>query len=182
MIADGTIGPDALDGPGRSAKIIVDRAIEQIKLRRDVGQSLGNGLGTQLFERPSQPSPRDDAPPHRSDDVAYQIQKERLESERRKNRQAAIDEQVQNGRLVPSDDVRAEMTRLARQVDDENAAMLADYATAIAGQFAVPQRDVLHLLREVRAEKKAIAAKRATAIIETIPETVETVIEQDDRT
>lgn len=184
-IAEGKIGPDALQGEGRAAKIIVDRAMAQVRLRRDPGQSLGNGLGTRLFEEPEQAGVRDErrarevAPPliDRGDDIALQIQQERLESERRKNRLASIDEAVKLGKLVPADDVRAEMTRLARQVDDENAAMLADFASAIAGQFGVQQRDVLHLLRQVRAEKKAAAARRAAAQVEEVPETVEVVVE-----
>lgn len=184
-IAEGKIGRDALQGEGRAAKIIVDRAIAQVRLRRDPGQSLGNGISTRLFDEPAEPVVRDDrrerdaAPPlvDRGDDIALQIQQERLESERRKNRLASIDEAVKLGKLVPADDVRAEMTRLARQVDDENAAMLADFASAIAGQFGVQQRDVLHLLRQVRNEKKAAAARRASAMVEEVPETVEVVVE-----
>src|SRR5690606_29955068 len=133
------------------------------------------GLATRLF--PSEASPvsagaKTPAMPDRSDDVAYQIQQERLESERRKNRLATVDEAVKLGQLVPADEVRAEMTRLARQVDDENAAMLADFASSIAGKFGLPQRDVLHLLREVRNQKKASSARRAAALVDELPETV----------
>jgi hypothetical protein len=47
-IAAGMIGPDALDGQGRNAKVIVARAVEQIKRKRNIGQALGNGLMTRL--------------------------------------------------------------------------------------------------------------------------------------
>jgi len=184
-IAEGKIGPDALQGEGRLAKIIVDRAMAQVRLRRDPGQAVGNGIATRLFDLPEAVAadqnrlPREPLalPIDRSDDVALQIQQERLESEKRKNRLASIDEAVKLGKLVPADDVRAEMMRLARQVDDENAAMLADFASAIAGRFAVQQRDVLHLLREIRNEKKAASARRASALVEDVPETVEVQVE-----
>lgn len=184
-IAEGKIGRDALQGEGRSAKIIVDKALAQVRLRRDPGQAVGNGLTTKLFgdgdvaggdaERSSSTG---SAPP-RSDDVAHQIQQERLERERRNNRLAALDEAVRQANLVPTDAVRAEMARLARRVDEANAAMLADFASAIAGRFSLPQRDVLHLLREVRTEKKASLARQASALLEDVPETIEATIEDD---
>lgn len=179
-IAEGKIGPDALDGEGRSAKIIVDRALEQIKARRDVGQSLGNGIGTRVFGATGAATdqPTSTAPPLRTDDVAYQIQLERLKSERRKNERDAVEEATRRGKLVPADDVRAQMARLARQVDEVNAAMLVDFASAIAGKFSLPQRDVLHLLREVRNEKKGVAAEVAKEQSEDVPATVEYVIEE----
>lgn len=179
-IAEGKIGPDALDGEGRSAKIIVDRALEQIKARRDVGQSLGNGIGTRVFGAAGAATdqPTSTAPPLRTDDVAYQIQLERLKSERRKNERDAVEEATRRGKLVSADDVRAQMARLARQVDEVNAAMLVDFASAIAGKFSLPQRDVLHLLREVRNEKKGVAAQVAKEQSEDVPATVEYVIEE----
>jgi hypothetical protein len=42
----------------------------------------------------------------------------------------------------------------------------------------LPQRDVLHLLRQVRNEKKGAAAMIAKAEAETLSETVETIVEE----
>jgi hypothetical protein len=177
MLTAGIIGPDCLVGEGRSAKIDVAKAVEQIRLRRDPGQALGNGLTTQLFT-PDVPTAGASSPLlTRNDDVALQIQQERLESERRKNRIAAQDELVRQGQLVPADTVRSQMTKLAKQVDDENGAMLADFATEIAGAFQIPQRDVLHLLRKVRNEKRAAIAERARSDAAIVPVTVEMVVE-----
>lgn len=172
MLTAGIIGQDCLVGEGRSAKIDVAKAVRQIGLRRDIGQSLSNGIGTQLTlpEQPAAPKP------NKTDDLAQQLQQERLESERRKNRIAASEELVRQGQLVPADQVRASMTKLARQVDDENGAMLADFASEIASKFGLVQRDVLHLLRHVRNEKKAAAAERARARAAELPATVEIVV------
>jgi hypothetical protein len=174
MLTAGIIGQDCLVGEGRSAKIDVAKAVRQIGLRRDIGQSLGNGIGTQLTlpDEPTAPKP------NKTDDLAQQLQQERLESERRKNRIAASEELVRQGQLVPADQVRASMTKLARQVDDENGAMLADFASEIASKFGLVQRDVLHLLRQVRNEKKAAAAERAKARAAELPATVEIVVSE----
>lgn len=176
-IAEGKIGHDAIDGEGRSAKIIVDVALAQIRSRRDVGQSLGNGLQTRI-NNIGEFGPSTVELPQRSDDVAHQIQLERLKQERRKNEQASVDEAIRQSRLVPADDVRAQMSRLARQVDEANASMLADFAAAIAGKYSLPQRDVLHLLREVRNSKKALASATAAKEAADIAPTVEFTVDQ----
>jgi hypothetical protein len=178
MLTAGIIGADCLVGEGRHAKIDVTKAVEQISLRRDIGQSLGNGIGT-LLTVPEEPTTPRLPSGNKTDDLAQQLQQERLESERRKNRIAASDELVRQGQLVPSDQVRASMTKLARQVDEENGAMLADFASAIASKFELPQRDVLHLLRQVRSEKKAAASERARARAAEIPATVEMVVSEE---
>lgn len=176
-IAEGVIGPDCLDGEGRNARIIVDRAKAQIKLRRDPGQAMGNGLGTRLDFGPTEP-PAGEEPerPIKRDDVAHQIQLERLEQEKRRNRRETIDEEVRLGTLVPAGEVRAQMTRLAQQIDEANGAMLADFAAAIAARFELPQRDVLHELRRVRTDKKSAEAERAKARAQSMPATVELVV------
>lgn len=176
-LSDGVIGRECLDGEGRNARIIVDRAKAQIALRRDPGQAMGNGLGTRLDFGPSEPqTPDEPERPQKRDDVAHQIQLERLEQEKRRNRRETIDEQERLGTLVSAGEVRAQMTRLAQQVDEANGAMLADFAAAIAARFELPQRDVLHELRRVRTEKKAAEAERARDRAKALPETVELVV------
>ena len=142
---------------------------------------MGNGLATRLDFVPSEPQTTDEPErPQKRDDVAHQIQLERLEQEKRRNRREAIDEQERLGSLVPAGEVRAQMTRLAQQIDEANGAMLADFAAAIAARFEVPQRDVLHELRRVRTDKKAAEAERAKARAQSMPATVELVVAEGD--
>ncbi|RUW70517.1 hypothetical protein [Mesorhizobium sp. M2A.F.Ca.ET.067.02.1.1] len=187
-ISAGMIGKDALEGEGRSAKIIVSRAIEQIRQRRDISQALNNGLSTRLdLDEPGEAADAGDllpagagkpsSEPLKPQTVDDEIKQERLQSERRRNRVAAQEEAEKLGRLVDAGTVRAEMAKLAQAVDDENAGMLADFATAIAAQFSIPQRDVLHLLRRIRNEKKAAAADRARRRAASLPERVEMIVE-----
>jgi hypothetical protein len=189
-IAAGMIGPDALDGQGRNAKVIVAKAKEQIARKRDIGQALGNGLSTRLALDPEEAAdasgllpagvgkPDDTDRSLKSTSVDDELKQQRLEAERRRNRLAAEDEAARRGRLVDAAHVRAQMTKLAQAVDDENAGMLADFASAVAAEFKLPQRDVLHLLRKVRAEKKAGAADRARRRASGLPEFVEAIIEE----
>ncbi len=179
-ITEGKIGPECLVGEGRTAKVNVELAKQQVGLRRDPGQSLGNGIGTRLFDQPATPTATPPAFRSDRDDVAQRIQEERLEAEQRKNRIAAREELVEQGRLVPAVEMRAQLIRVAKQVDEENGAMLADFAAAIASKFGLPSRDVLHLLRGVRNEKKALAAERLRRLGEDVPETVEVVLEVED--
>src|SRR5689334_5339706 len=85
MIKAKIIGEDAITPEGR---VKFEIASAQIASRRHVGQSLGNGLMTRLEGAPkpdlSQPAKSDES---EEGDVAKQIQLERLEQERRKNRQ-----------------------------------------------------------------------------------------------
>ncbi|RWC25893.1 MAG: hypothetical protein EOS27_26955 [Mesorhizobium sp.] len=182
-IAAGMIGKDALEGQGRNAKVIVARAVEQIKLKRNIGQALGNGLSTRLDLDPEdQPEPPRSTPAdvdRLTPNVDNELKQQRLEAERRRNRLAAEDEAARRGRLVDATLVRAEMTKLAQAIEDENAGMLTDFASAVAAEFKLPQRDVLHLLRKVRADKKAGAADRARRRAASLPEFVEAIIEED---
>lgn len=182
-IAAGMIGRDALDGQGRNAKVIVARAIEQIARKRDIGQALGNGLMTRLELDPVDAPAADTKPTGAGSEptqtsVDHELKQQRLEAERRRNRLAAEDEARSRGRLVDASQVRAEMTKLAQAIEDENAGMLTDFASAVAAEFKLPQRDVLHLLRKVRAEKKAGAADRARRRAAALPEFVEMIIEE----
>ncbi|TIW72937.1 MAG: hypothetical protein E5V58_13000 [Mesorhizobium sp.] len=176
-ISEGTIGRDALEGEGRNARVIVTRAIAQIKQRRDIGQALGNGLSTRLdLADSAEPAGEGELQP-KPPTVDDQIKEERLQSERRRNRVAAVEEAAQLGRLVDAGTVKAEMVKLAQALEDENSGMLADFAASIAAQFGLPQRDVLHLLRRIRTDKKAAAADRARRRAESLPERVSMIVE-----
>lgn len=170
MIQDGIIGADALAGEGRSARIIVERAVEQIRTRRHVGQALGNGIETLL----DAPAATDSKPA--TDDTAALIQLERLDQERRKNRQAERNEAVANGRLVPGEELQRQVGKSSQTVMNWAVGLAPDIADAIAAQFKLPQRDVLHLVRNVMRDRRAAIAQDLKLAAAEMPETVETVI------
>jgi hypothetical protein len=184
MIASGIIGRDAMQGEGRSARIVVEKAVEQIRTRRHVGQALGNGLGTRLDEvvtPAAEPATTEQKAPTltlltKPDDTASLIQLERLEQERRKNRQAERDEAIANGKLVAGEELQRRVAKASQTVVNTFSGMAPDIANAIAAKFELPQRDVLHLVRHVMREKRLGAATALKTEAETMPETVEIVI------
>lgn len=180
-ISAGIIGADAMVGEGRSARIHVGRAIEQIRARRHIGQAMGNGLLTDLREAPlvgpDTPSPEHGELSRKPADPAELIQIERLESERRKNRMAAVDEARRLGTLVEAEAVQREVGKAAQATVNVFTGMAPDLANAIAAKFEVPQRDVLHLIRQVMNEKRAALATQLKTDAAALPQTREIVIE-----
>jgi hypothetical protein len=178
MIASGIIGRDALKGEGRGARIIAEVARRQIADRRHPGQAMGNGLQTRLDmdggldEEASRQVPA--SPPLLKDDPAKQILVERLEQEQRKNRMARIEEARQLGELVLAEDMQR---AIGKALSDQLAiftGMAPDIANAIAAKFELPQRDVLHLVRQVMNEKRGVAAAKVRSAGAAMAETVET--------
>jgi hypothetical protein len=182
LISEGKIGPDAINGDGRSAKLILERAMAQFRDRRDVGQALGNGIHART-QLPVQAEPAPEAVASSKpapivlpvDPTAERIQRERLEQERIKTERMKREEAVAEGRYMPSQAAREEMGRVASSVIRIVEGGLADMATAISARFALPQRDVMHELqkafREVRsrasAEHRAKAEAEAAVVEET---------------
>lgn len=174
MITSGMIGADALVGAGRYARIKVEMAVAQIRGRRDVGQALGNGLGTRLSDTPTQQADAKLLP--RDPDTTELIALERLASERRRNRLAEIEEAERMGRLVPAEDMQREVGKVAQRLVNTFTGMVPDIANAIAAEYSLPARDLVHLIRRVMNEKRADAAQELGATAAEMPDTVEVVV------
>ena len=174
MITSGMIGKDALVGEGRSARVLVETAVEQIRKRRDVGQALGNGLGTRLSDAPAQQADAKLLP--RDPDTTELIALERLASERRRNRLAEIEEAERMGRLVPAEDMQREVGKVAQRLVNTFTGMVPDIANAIAAEYSLPARDLVHLIRRVMNEKRADAAQELGEAAAEMPDTVEVVV------
>lgn len=185
MISQGKIGADALEGEGRSAKVRVATARAQLRRNLDIGQRLGNGINTRLADgeharqvAPPTPAPEPIAPVSSDGFLEEQIKREKLRAAQYANRKAAEDEEVRRGRLVDTAATTALMTAIAATMLQTFEASLADLATAVAGKFEIPQRDVLHLLRtEFRTVREKAAAqerRRSAGLPETISATIGT--------
>ncbi|WP_099864719.1 hypothetical protein [Pararhizobium haloflavum] len=184
LVKDGVIGPDCLAGEGRSARVIVARAVQEIRRKRDVGQSVGNGLTTRLDEAPVQtdafvaePIPTREVQP-RLDTVEDQIKREKLAHQRMVNRRAAEEEETRRGSLMPTDAARVEMTQIAATMMQIFEGALPEFATAIAGKFELPQRDVLHELKQVYRDVRKAAEARERRRAASLSATEEVEIEE----
>lgn len=170
-IASGQIGPDALQGEGRSARIVVDRAKRQLNGRLDVAQRVGmNGLTTRIAISPNaQPSDvpllqqTDKRPPEtfqsQSDLVADQIAREKLDQAKIQTARAKREEALASGRFILADEARSEITRAVAMAYRVMEGGLADMATHLAGQFELPQRDILHHLQQAYRKVRERAAQ-----------------------
>lgn len=162
-IASGQIGPDALDGTGRNARIIVDKARRQLTGRLDVAQRVGlNGLGNRVTAPAAmepEPEPSNYRPPSQSDAIADQIAKEKLEQAKMQTARAKREEALAEGRYIRADEAKAEITRAVAMAYRVMEGGLADMSTYLAGQFEVPQRDILHHLQKAFRDVRVRAAQ-----------------------
>jgi predicted XRE-type DNA-binding protein len=94
------------------------------------------------------------------DTIEDQLKRAKLEEQLRRNRMKAAEEALQSGLLMSSDEAREQMARIAGQVLQLFEGALPDFAARIAEKFGVPQRDVLHLLREETRKLRSRAAEK----------------------
>lgn len=164
-LAEGKISGAAVIGVGRLAKIDEALACEQLAETLDFGQRGGNGHATDLtFDGPGMETT--------SRSIDRQIQAQRLLKIERENRQAVAEEAIANGRLLDAAEARQHVTREIGQLLVRLEGSLPELATAIAGQFKLPQRDVLHLLRAKWREVRMAASIEARERAEPLPESV----------
>jgi hypothetical protein len=82
------------------------------------------------------------------------------------------EEAVANGQLVDAAEARQVAGRETARLLTRLEGSLADFATAVAAQFKLPQRDVLHTLRQEMRKVRAAAAIEVRERAEPLPETV----------
>lgn len=157
-IAEGKLGPNELEGTGRSAKIKVPEALAALKLRLDAAQMLGNGLGTKLNVQPAAQAPsRQQAA---EDDLDLQLKQAKLAQQLAINARHEEEAKARAGVYVLAADSKAEMARLAAELMQSFEGGLSDIATALAAQYQLPQRDVVHMVRKQFREVRAKIAER----------------------
>lgn len=173
-IEAGQIFGQAIVGEGRSALIDEAVAVEQLKKTRDIDQAHSmNGLGTRLELDEPTPAPPSATPPSApADTVEGKIALARLEGLERTNRRAQIEEAEQLGRLVDVDQARAAASREIRQIIARFEGSLSDLSSAIAAEFKLEPRAVLHLLRARFREIRRAGAIEAKERAEPMPDRV----------
>jgi hypothetical protein len=191
-LTEGKISAAALQGSGRSAKIIVERAKADLRITLDVSQRLGNGIETRLdpgeISMPAgtadgdggvKSSPFVKEPPQLSG-IDHEIKQQKLEQLRRANRNAAIADAQASGVLMETEAAKAGMLRVASGMMLVFEGGLTDLASAVAAEFKLPQRDVLHLMRREFRKVRETAAKHVKAEAVDLPESVETSVQAEE--
>ena len=113
------------------------------------------------------------------DTVEDQLKRAKLEEQLRRNRIQAADEALRQGMLMSADDAREQMTRIAGMMLQIFEGALPDFAAAMAAQFDIPQRDVLHLLRAEFKKVRKTAAMKERARADEVEKDVATSVELD---
>lgn len=192
-IAQGQIGPEAMVGEGRAARINVAVAMRQLRDRLDIGQRLANGLTTRIEVPGGQdglPLPPTAAaagapqpatvPPTREPTVEDQLKAEKLWRARSDRRKREREERAEAGLYTRTEDASREMKRMAAGILEAVEGGLDGMARAISARFEVPTRDVLHLMRgEFRGVRERIAQGHRAAAA-TLAETIEDPVAEDD--
>jgi DNA-binding transcriptional regulator YdaS (Cro superfamily) len=160
-IREGKIGPDALVGAGRSARIRPDLARRQVGQRRDAAQAMANGLGTKLAGGASD----------QETDAA--LKAERLRELQFRNARAAEEALARRGVFVRADMVSPAMARMAAKMLTVFEAGLYEIADELAAQMGLDRRTVLHNVRGKWREIRAKAAEAARREAAEVPEFVE---------
>jgi hypothetical protein len=178
-ITAGHIGPDALVGQGRDARINVAVANAQLRERLDPSQRFGlNGITTRL-EQPAPVAPlvETPAPPPPTlplvDSVETRIKAEKLRQAELTTRRAEEADRLSRGVYILAKSARDENVRVAAKLFEAFDGALADFASALAAKYQIPQRDSLHLLRsELRRVRDRVSTEFAMAAAAE-PETIE---------
>lgn len=190
-IAEKKIGPEALDGQGRSAKIRLQTAQRHLRERLDVNQRFGlNGLSTKLGEQPGIGAPQAGNATEASSDassddaggnggaelltqpttVEKRIQEQKLRQAEIRTEEMERERRAAQGLYTRTSDAKAGIERVAAAMIKVFEAGLVDLANSVAAKFSVPQRDAIHLLRNEFRSIRAKAAKSAAAEGETMPQ------------
>jgi hypothetical protein len=202
----GILTEAAFAGSDKTGRLIYDVAVNEVRRNRDIGQSLGNGVATrtapteagaegagQMQDGPRPPtSPRPPAPNTQAQDevtgpapaparetIEDQLKRAKLEEQLRRNRIMASEEAERQGRLLAAADARQQMARVAGLMLQIFEGALPNIADAMAAQFGVPQRDVLHLLRAEMRKVRSAAARNERARSQDVERNVTARLEED---
>ncbi len=160
-ISEGKIGPEALVGEGRSARINADIANAHLRDRLDPSQRFGlNGLTTRLDPvSMTTPSVAPSVSVPFVDTVETQLKAEKLRQAQLSTRRSEEQDRLLRGVYIFARDVLDEKKRIAAKLVEAFDGALADFASALAAKYEIPSRDALHLLR---AEFRKVRGRLAT--------------------
>lgn len=186
-ITAGQIGPEALVGEGRGARIRVDVANAHLRERLDVDQRFGlNGITTRLDPAPApvEPPPaaprRDEPTPAPIDSAEEKIKQNKARQAELTTRRLEEQDRLSRGVYILARDARDENTRIAAKLFEAFDGAIADFASAISAKYKIPARDVTHLLRGELRKVRERAAVEFAALAAAEPETIDDLENHDE--
>lgn len=184
-IADGKIHGPALAGEGRSARVVVSVAQQQLQRTLEPSQRFGANGAALRTVAPAQhhaapPAPRRE--PRRGDDAGSEkftpadeladlrIRRERIITEREER-----NEQLEIGRYMLAADVRREMAKAVTSAYLVMEQGIAEMAADLSSKYELPQKDVQYALMASFRNIRTNASRSFKEKAEREPEFVEDV-------
>ncbi|WP_319533406.1 hypothetical protein [uncultured Cohaesibacter sp.] len=153
MLSEGKISGEAVHGEGRRAKIDVEVACRQIGVRRDIGQSLGNGATTNLnpdagvsqsqSADPDHTGQRLQREPTEDEIVNQELREYKRRAAARKDRQEEEEELLRVGRLMKTEDAVREMERIVALITDILTGHPDRLGDELAAEFQITDKRAL---------------------------------------
>jgi hypothetical protein len=125
----------------------VPEALAALKLKLDMSQMTGNGSGTRLNFATAAAVPKTDTTKAQEDPIEMRFKQAKLEQQEAINRKIAEEEKARAGVYMLADEARAEAAKLAGQLLQAFEGGLNEMAAALAAEYKLPQRDVVHTIR-----------------------------------
>lgn len=185
----GILGPDVLDGEGQRAKVKLEPALRQIRLRRDPSQALGNGFkvntgapdlpaSADLLSFPPteanlvRDQARDEAAGAPRDEIGDALRRTKLQREEISLRRAQAEEREAQGLYMRTDQVQAGYAKVAAGVMTAIEGAIPEIAQEMAAELDVPARDAQHVIRKALAKARTKAADLVRRTLQDLPATV----------
>lgn len=176
-IGEGKISGNALIGEGRKARVNVEIALQQVGIRRDVGQAFGNGLKTRLDLGDEFPNHNKDINFHSSAAIANNAQEkiviEKLRQSQITTAQLERKEKEYRGEYIKADELQVSVNKavsLAMRVMDS---ALQDMAMKLSSEFEINNRDALSVLKGCWKATRQNASEKYTEIQDCVNELIE---------
>ena len=167
-VKEGKIHGEALVGKGRTARIRVAIAREQLKSTLNPSQRASlNGLRTKLNGSEELPVPPSEP------SIDDRIKAETLANKQLQNRRLIEEQRERAGIYMRTADAEREMKRIVGQVLKIFEGGLAKLSNGLSAKFGLPQRDVLHTLQSQFREIRADATNTLRKTLADMPEYLE---------
>tara|TARA_A100000171_G_scaffold6710_2_gene5210 strand:+ start:17332 stop:18000 length:669 start_codon:yes stop_codon:yes gene_type:complete len=184
LISEGKITGDAISGEGRSAKIVVSVARDQLNASLDLDQRAANGRAELsldeaatggLVEGVSDPIPKSPS----TDDLYKQ---QRLRKIQHENEELEEKRRERKGEYVRADSVRSTVSRHVGNMIDEFEADLGHWAEELSAETGGSVKDIKHSLKKLFRGAREKLARHNRDLISDLPEFDEEVINSEDDT
>ena len=188
LISAGQLTPPALIGEGKNQRVDVELGMAQLRERLSVNERFGlNGLDTNL-EPPAPDEPASvRAIPLSERNLAVRVVPEGetavtseaiIKAEKAKQsvfltNRLKLEDAARHGKYIDAQEARGGMTRQADELMKIFEGAFPEFASAAAAKFQVPQREMLHLLRDEFRKVRAQLAAACRSKAESTPQTAE---------